>query len=108
LAPEEDLEFLQGSAYPLSGRVLITAQSLADGTEIALLEKAQQDGRAIFVSELVNGFIEQGRNLVEVGRGVVITTVHIGSFPFPGLAPTLAPQALTGHKAGVPVQPPAQ
>ena len=73
-----------------------------------LLEKSEQDRGAVLRSELVDRFVEDGRNLREVCHGVVLLYIHFDSLPFTELTTAIASHGFGGHKAGVTVQPSAQ
>ena len=78
---------------------------MANRAEIALLEKAQQDGRAVVGAQLVDSLVQDGRNLGEVRLGVVLQRIHFNGLPFPELTTALAAQDRGGHVTSVPMQP---
>ncbi|HXJ72351.1 MAG TPA: hypothetical protein VNM37_05845, partial [Candidatus Dormibacteraeota bacterium] len=60
-ALEPDLEFIESAIDALAGSLLVAAQGGSDLVEFTLLEKSQNDGGAIFRSELIDGLVEDGR-----------------------------------------------
>jgi len=99
---------LQGARHTLLRRILAAAQRFTDRAQVVLLKKSEQDRGAVLRSELVDRFVEDGRNLREVCRGVVLLYIHFDSLPFTELTTAIASHGFGGHKAGVTVQPSAQ
>ena len=99
------MKFFQGAVDAHARGVFIAAQGKAHGAEIALLEKPEQDRRAVFGAELGDGFIEQRRNLSQAGRGIVRLRIHLSCLVFTGFTAVLGAQGFAGDVEGVLVQP---
>jgi len=63
------MKFLQRPAHSLLRRVITHAEREADGVEIVVLEKAEQQGIAVFVAQVVHRFIENRADAIPVRRG---------------------------------------
>src|ERR1039458_6852631 len=102
------MEFLQGTGNALTRSLLIAAQRLAHRREVALLEKAEQDGGAVFGPQLVDGFVQDRRNLCQVLFSVVLERIHFDCLPFTSLTTTLTTQGRRCHKNRVVMKPSAE
>ena len=65
-------EFINRAAHSFLRGVIAHAERRADGAEIALLEIAEHHRVAIFVSEFIDGVVEEGRDFLPVFVGVVV------------------------------------
>ena len=65
--------------------VFVAAQRLADRAKVAVLEKAQQNRGPVGGSQLVNGLVEDGPKMGQIGFGVIVERFHFGSLSFASL-----------------------
>ena len=89
------------------GGVCAASHGFADFAEVVLLEKTLQDGFAILVAQLIDGFVEQRSDLGAIGFGVFQECIHFDGLPFAGLTTALATHGFCRHKTSVAMQPTA-
>ena len=68
-AGEMTAQFFHGAADALLRGVLVPAQHLANRAEITMFKKAQHNRRAVAGVQLVDGFVQQGSNLLKLAFG---------------------------------------
>ena len=105
---QEGVELFQGATHPFLRRGLIAPQRVADGTKVESLKKAKQNGRAVRGTELVDRFVEYGRNPGQARLRVILERIHFHGLPFTGSAAAFSAQGFGGHKTRMSVQPTAQ
>src|SRR6202042_1497333 len=105
---EERTEFFEGAGDALLGGVFAGAEGFANGTQVALLIEAQEDGGTVLGAELVDGVVEDRRELGEVGCGVVGKGVHGDGLPFAVLTAAFAAHEGGGDVAGNTMEPAAE
>src|SRR6185369_5212632 len=90
------LQFLQRPVHAHSRCVFIAAEGQTYGTEIALLEEAQENRGAIIGAELRDGFVEHRRNVAPVRLGMVVESVHFHRLAFAPLTPPFTADGFAG------------
>src|SRR5439155_24041001 len=105
---EQPLEFVQGTIDAFTGGLFGSADGLADGAEVPLLEEAKDNGHAIFRAELVDSLVEDGGDRGEFVSRLILDGIHFNSLLFTELTAALRAHGFAGDKAGVAMEPAAE
>ena len=102
------MQFLDRPRYPLPRRLLVAAQSLANGMEVTLLEEPQQDGGAILCPEFLNRVVQERSQRCQVSLRMIFHGTYFHRLPFALLTAAFAAHERPGGVARIPVQPATQ
>src|SRR5204862_440042 len=96
---EERSQFLDRAGHAFLGCLLTAAECLTYFPQLALLEEAQQDGVAICLAKLGDGFIEDRGDVVPCCGGLGREGFHLSEILFSAPAALLATDRPRGGEA---------
>ncbi len=90
------------------GTPAVLTNRFGKGAQVLPREEAQHNRQTIRRAQLIDGLVQNRRNVIEPGFLVVFQSTHLHGLPFAVLTAALGAHGFGGHEAGVLVQPSAQ